>query len=82
MDMFKVTQLDVADMSVHINSGTIIYNNQVINFSEQDSEILQAPRIGTWLVVLSINSKGHLPSNSSLNKLLILEVNKFISFCV
>ena len=39
MDMFKVTQLDVADMSVHINSGTIIYNNQVINFSEQDSEI-------------------------------------------
>ena len=60
MDMFKVTQLDVADMSVHINSGTIIYNNQVINFSEQDSEILQAPRIGTWLVVLSINSKGEI----------------------
>jgi len=59
-DMFKVSQLDVPDMMVHINSGTIIYNNQVINFSEQDSEILIAPKIGAWLVVLSINTKGEL----------------------
>jgi len=60
LDMFKVTQLDIPDMTVHVNSGTIIYNNQVINFSEQDSEVIVAPTIGTWLVVLSINTKGQL----------------------
>lgn len=60
LDMFKVTQFDVPDMTVHVNSGTIIYNNQVINFSEQDSEVIVAPNIGTWLVVLSINTKGQL----------------------
>lgn len=60
LDMFKVSQLDVPDMTVHVNSGTIIYNNQVINFSEQDSEYIEAPRIGTWLVVISINTKGQL----------------------
>lgn len=59
-DMFKVSQLDIPDMSVHVNSGTIIYNNQVINFSEQDTEYIQAPNIGTWLVVLSINTRGQL----------------------
>jgi hypothetical protein len=60
IDMFKVEQLDCPDMTVHINQGTIIYKNQIINFSEQDSEVITAPRIGSWLVVLSINEKGEL----------------------
>lgn len=60
MDMFKVEQLDCPDMTVHVNSGTIIFKNQIINFSEQNTEVLTAPRIGSWLIVLSINDKGEL----------------------
>ena len=59
-DMFAVHQLDCPDMTVHVNGGTIIHQNQIINFSEQDSEIITAPKIGTWIVVLSINASGEL----------------------
>lgn len=60
LDMFKVEQLDNPDMTVHVNSGTIIYNNSVINFSEQDTQVITAPAIGSWLVVVSINERGEL----------------------
>lgn len=60
MEMFKVSQLDRPDMTVHVNSGTIIYNNQLINFSERNTDIISAPRIGTWLVVVSINKNAEL----------------------
>jgi len=60
MDMFKVSQLSSPNMTVHINSGSIIVNNRILNFSEQDTDIITAPRIGTRLVVLSINNNGEI----------------------
>ena len=60
MDMFKVSQISSPNMTVHINSGTIIVNNKVLNFSEQNTDIITAPRIGTRLVVLSINKDGEV----------------------
>jgi hypothetical protein len=58
--MFKVEQLSDPNMTVHVNSGTIFYKNAIINFDEQDSEVILTPTIGTWIVALSINQSGQL----------------------
>jgi hypothetical protein len=60
MDMFKVTQLAVPEMVVHVNQGTVLHDNHVVNFDEQDSVPITAPRLGSWLVVLSIDAHGQL----------------------
>lgn len=60
LDMFKVEQLPCPDMTVHINSGTVIFQNQVLDISEQISQVITAPSVGTWLVVLSLTENGEI----------------------
>ena len=56
LDMFKVSQLAVPNMTVHINSGTVIRNKKIYNFDETNSETIFAPKSGVWLVAISLNS--------------------------
>ena len=60
LDMFKVSQLAVPNMTVHINSGTLIRNKKVYNFDDTNSEVIFAPKAGTWLVAISINAELEL----------------------
>lgn len=57
---FRVEQLDIPGMTVHINRGTIIHNNVVVNIDEQESDVLTTPSVGTWLVVLSVDQRGNI----------------------
>ncbi len=56
LDMFKVSQLAIPNMTVHINSGTVIKNKKIKNFEDTNSDIIFAPKSGTWLVAISLNS--------------------------
>ena len=60
LDMFKVTQLAIPNMTVHINSGTYINNKKIRNFDETNSDVLFAPKSGTWLVAISLNNENEL----------------------
>ena len=59
-EMLKVTQNFSPDMSVHINQGTTIYNNKIINIEDQISTDLAAPDIGNWICIISVNTKGQI----------------------
>jgi len=56
LDMFKVSQLAVPNMTVHINSGTVTRNKKILNFNDTNTDIIFAPKSGTWLVAISLNS--------------------------
>lgn len=60
LDMFRVHQLPCPEMAVHVNQGTVIHDNQIINFDAQDSDVINAPRLGSWIVVLSVDVNGRL----------------------
>jgi hypothetical protein len=55
IDMFKVSQLSVPNMTIHINSGTVIRNSKIYNFEETNSDIIAVPTMGTWLVAISLD---------------------------
>lgn len=56
LDMFRVSQLAVPNMTVHINSGTVIRNKKILNYEETNTDIIFAPKSGVWLVAISLNS--------------------------
>ena len=60
LDMFRVKQLPYPEMRVHVNQGTVIHENTLVNFEDQDSDYLDAPNVGSWVVVLSVDSLGRL----------------------
>lgn len=60
LDMFRVHQLPCPEMCVHVNQGTVIHDGRIINVDAQDSDPINAPRLGTWICVLSVDVHGRL----------------------